>query len=342
MISAADPNDSKRHRLLRWLVSAFLLVALMWCAAALWIDLPAHGIAAHALAVVTPLAGLALLASRGTGWRGPAAAALVVAIVVAWWSLLEPRNDRDWLDDVARTPTATIVGNVVTVTNVRDFRYGDTDQAIRPHWETRSYDLDRLASLDLFISNWGPKLYVHTILSWGFTGGRPLAISIETRKEKGEEYSALKGFFRQYELVYVAADERDVIGVRAGPRRERIQLHRLRTTPEERRALLMEYLKAMNRVAAEPQWYHALWSNCTTEIWKHVHQVVPDAGLDLRVLVNGGIAALLRERGRLDTTVPLAQLEADADITAVAAEARDDDDFSSRIRRGLRGFSGTR
>ncbi len=230
----------------------------------------------------------------------------------------------------------------MTVTNVRDFRYGATDQAMQQRWETRSYDLDRLASLDLFISNWGPKLYVHTILSWGFAGGRPLAMSIETRKEKGEEYSALKGFFRQYELVYVAADERDVIGVRAGPRGEHVQLHRLRTTPEERRALLLGYLEAMNRLAVEPRWYHALWSNCTTEIWQHVHKVVPGAGLDLRVLVNGGIAALLRERGRLDTTVPLAQHEADADITSVATAARDDDDFSLRIRTGLRGFSGTR
>ena len=106
--------------------------------------------------------------------------------------------------------------------------------------------------------------------------------------------------------------------------------------------MLLGYLQAMNRLAAEPRWYHALWSNCTTEIWKHVHKVVPAAGLDLRVLLNGGVAALLRERGRLDTTIPLARLETDADITAVAGASRDDDDFSLRIRSGLRGFAGNR
>ncbi len=318
--------------------TALLTLALAWCGAALWIDLPPRSLPADAVAVLVPVVGLGVLFATGTGWRGPGAAMLLIGLVVAWWCSLQPRGDRDWLDDVARTPTANVAGAAVTVSNVRNFRYGATDLAVEQRWETRTYDLDRLDALDLFISNWGPTLYVHTILSWHFTNGAPLAISIETRKEKGEEYSAIKGFFRQYELVYVAADERDVVGVRAGPRGERVQLHRLRTTPAERRGLLMAYLQAMNSLAAEPRWYHAIWANCTTEIWQHVRRVVPGAGLDLRVFVNGGVVALLRDRERLDPAMPLARLESDADITAVATAARDDDRFSQRIRAGLVGF----
>lgn len=330
---------SGRSRFLLGLVRVTLVAGLAWCGAAIGIDLQVRTETAIGLAVVVPVAGLVLLLRPDAGWTGVAAAAALVTGVVIWWLQIEPRNDRDWLDDVARTPSARIDGSMVTISNVRDFRYGDSDREMRPHWDIRRYDLDRLQSLDLFISEWGPTLYVHTILSWGFADGTPLAISIETRKEKGEEYSALKGFFRQYELVYVAADERDVVGVRAGPRGERIQLHRLRSTPGERRALLLEYLAAMNGLAARPRWYHALWANCTTEIWRHVRRVVPGAGLDARVLVNGGILELLAERGRILAAGPLEQVEREADITEVAARARDADDFSRRIRSGARSLS---
>lgn len=316
-----------------------LVAALAWCGAAIAIDLQVRTEVAIGLAVLVTMAGLALLLRPHAGWTGVAATVAVVAGVATWWLQIEPRDDRDWLDDVARTPSARIDGSVVTINNVRDFRYGASDRETRPHWDTRRYDLDQLQSLDLFISEWGPTLYVHTILSWGFADGTPLAISIETRKEKGEEYSALKGFFRQYELVYVAADERDVIGVRAGPRGEHIQLHRLRSTPAERRALLLEYLAAMNGLAARPRWYHALWANCTTEIWRHVRRVVPGAGLDMRVLVNGGILELLVERGRIPATGPLERVAREADITAIAAQARDTDDFSRQIRSSARSRS---
>jgi hypothetical protein len=146
---------------------------------------------------------------------GRALVALFVlcAAVVFWWMRIPPSNDRDWMPDVAELPRAQLDGNILTVENVRDFVYrSDNDYDVR--WVTRIYDLSKLEHLDMFFSFWGPTDIAHTIMSWSFAEGPALAISIETRKEKGESYSALLGFFRQYELYYVVARERDVIGVR--------------------------------------------------------------------------------------------------------------------------------
>ena len=176
--------------------------------------------------------------------------------------------------DVARFPAATIAGRQVIIHNLRNFDYrSETDYT--EQWETRTFDLDQIRGIDLFLSFWGPTLIAHTITSWEFADGSHLAISIETRKEKGESYSALRGFFRQYELYYVVADERDVIRLRTNYRGERVYLYRLKVRPEFARALLLDYLAEVNRLAGRPRWYNALTHNCTTVIQHHVRQVSP-------------------------------------------------------------------
>ena len=177
-------------------------------------------------------------------WEGRAPC----AAVACWWLSIRPSNDRDWQPDVARTPTAERQGSVVTVRDVRDFDYR-TETDFTERWEERRYDLDRVVGLDLFVFYWGPTLYAHTILSWDFEGSPPLAASIETRKEKGESYSAVLGFFRQFELVYVLADERDVIRLRTNFRGERVFLYRLDTSRAGARALLEQYLSEANALA---------------------------------------------------------------------------------------------
>jgi len=225
------------RRLLRLAAGGLTAVLALWGAAALWIDGPASrplaGLlgAAFLAAVVVPLARVRLFLQACLWTLAPCAA------VACWWLSIPARNDRDWQPDVARTATAEWRGNVVTVSDVRDFDYrAETDFAER--WDTRRYDLDRVAGLDLFVSYWGPTLYAHTILSWDFEDSPPLAVSIETRKERGEAYSAILGFFRQFELVYVLADERDVVRLRTSYRGERVFLYRLATPPEGARALL--------------------------------------------------------------------------------------------------------
>jgi len=304
-----------------------------WSALALWVDGPASRPLAALAAAGCLAASLWPLARLRPLSRKLALALLPCVLVLAWWLRIPPSNSRAWFPDVARTPTAAREGGLVTLDGVRNFDYrSETDYAER--WETRRYDLDALRGLDLFVSFWGPTLYAHTIMSFDFADGPPLAVSIETRKERDESYSAVRGFFRQYELAYVMADERDVIRLRASFRSERVFLYRLATRPERARALFEQYLHEANSLARRPEWYNALTANCTTGIWRNVRAIAPEVPLDWRLFANGAIDELLYERGLLDTRLPLLELRARSDVTEAARRCADRADFSSCIREG--------
>jgi len=249
---------------------------------------------------------------------------------------VRPKMDRDWQPDVAKLPVAEIEGSRVIIRNVRNFDYRTADD-FTECWETRTYDLDALVGMDLFISYWGSRHIAHTIASWEFADGAHLAISIETRKEKGESYSALRGFFRTYELYYVVGDERDVIGVRASHRGERLYLYRLTMAPDRARAILLDYLREVNSLSERPRWYNALTRNCTTSIRHHIQNVAPANPWNWRILLNGHLDELGYARGTIDTSMPFPELRRRSDITEKAQAADLDPDFSKRIREGLPG-----
>jgi hypothetical protein len=253
-------------------------------------------------------------------------------VVALWWTSIAPSNTRDWTPDVARTARATFDGSQVTIQNVRNFKYR-SESDYEQRWETRTYDLARIRGVDLFLSFWGPIQIAHTIVSWEFDDGQHLAISIETRKEKGESYSALRGFFRHYELYYVAADERDLVGLRTNYRGEQVYLYRIRIPAPQARALLVDYLNEVNRLADHPQWYNALTQNCTTTIRGHAQSACAAGRLDWRLFANGHVDQLLYERGQIDTDLPFAELRIRSDITERAKAAGEVPDFSTLIRQ---------
>jgi hypothetical protein len=207
------------------------------------------------------IATLAALIALGFGrWRGLALVAYLIlfAGLLAWWWRIEPSNERDWQADVAVLPYATIEGDRVTVHNIRNFDYrSETDYT--PAWYDKTFDLNKLEAVDLIASYWMGPAIAHTFLSFAFEGGDHLAISIETRKEKSESYSTIKGFFRQYELFYVVADERDVIRLRTNFRQnppEQVYLYRLQGPLENGRKLFLEYLHDMNALKDKPEFYN--------------------------------------------------------------------------------------
>lgn len=314
----------------------FLLALTAWSAACLWIDGPASRPLAGSVSGGFVLAVLLLLLTLRPVWRLWAAFAVLFLSVQAWWLGIEPRNDRDWIADVARTPTVTFDGDLVTVENVRSFRYR-SESDFDERWETRTYDLSKLTGVDMFLSYWDSPMIAHTITSWEFSDGQHLAISIETRKEVGESYSALLGFFRQFELYYVVADERDVIGLRTNHRGEQVFLYRLQTPVPVARAILVDYLEEIDRLATEPTWYNALTQNCTTTIRRHAQHVAPRNPFSWKILVNGYLDELGYSRGQIDTSLPFDELRQRSDITAKARAAGDSPDFSQRIREGLPG-----
>ena len=315
-------------------LSVIVAAGVAWGVLALWFDGPGSrvlaGTMAGGLVLVTILSGVLIRPFL----RALATALLPLAAVTLWWTSIPPSNTRNWSPDVALTARAVFDGDHVTIENVRNFKYrseSDYDQ----RWETRTYDLNRIRGVDLFLSFWGPTEIAHTIASWEFEDGQHLAISIETRKERRESYSALRGLFRQYELYYVVADERDLVGLRTNYRGEQVYLYRIHIPASQARALLIDYLNEVNRLADHPQWYNALTQNCTTTIRSHAQNAGAGGRLDWRLLANGHLDELLYERGQIDTDLPLADLRARSNITERAKAADDAPDFSARIRQGL-------
>jgi len=334
-------KTTKAAKVLKYILVGCLWFALglavLWSAAALWFDGPKARWLAGILSIAFLGGCVALIVKLRPVKRAMLAVAGAFLLVALWWNLIPPRNDRDWYPDVARTARVTREGDLLTIENVRKFDYR-TEDDYAEHWETRTYDLSRLQGMDMFISYWGPTLIAHTIASWDFGDGKHLAISIETRKEKGESYSAVRGFFRQYELYYVVADERDVIRLRTNYRGENVYLYRLRGTPEAARKLLLDYLRAVNVLSEHPKWYNALTHNCTTVIRYHARQVAEGRPWDWRILANGRIDELGYERDQIDTSLPFQELRALSNIDEKAKAADEAPDFSSRIRMGLPRF----
>jgi hypothetical protein len=331
------PRSAPRTRTAGSLLLRLALVLLIaWAGAALWIDGPQPRALAGALACIFLISSLGAVLIMTPGRATWLVGAGFVAVLI-WWSMLPPRNDRVWMADVACPSLSDRRGDVVTLYNVRNFTWRSDDD-FDVAWETRGYRLSEVVGLDLLVSKWGPDAIAHTIMSWEFADGRHLAISIETRKQQGEEYSALRGFFRQYELFYAVADERDLIGVRARCRGEDLHLYRLPAPPERARRLLLEYLDRIDRLATEPEWYNALTHNCTTTIFTHVKPLVGRVPFDWRILMNGRIDELLYEHGVLDHSMPLDELRERSRVTEAARAASEPGaggDFSAAIRAGL-------
>lgn len=255
--------------------------------------------------------------------------------------LAQPSHDRLWQRDVAAMPYVERDGNEVVVHNLRDNKYvTETDYSTR--FETRTYDLDKLQSMDVLLTDWGLKYIVHTMISFGFEGGKYLCLSVETRKEDGEEYSALKGFFRQYELIYVLADERDLVRLRTNFRKgEDVYLYRLRVSSfENLRLTFLSFMDRINELNARPKWYNAFYENCMTSVFRLARKYAAEGrgNWHWSIILNGYSARHAYNIGLLDAAMPFADLQDNSHINEQAKKAGDAADFSIQIRNGLPGM----
>ena len=324
----------------RWIGFVLLAVTVLlfgaWCALAVWFRGAGGDLVRGALAATIAVLALATVASLVTSrrWLAFTVYAAVIALVFAWWSTIRPSNDRDWQPDVARNVTATIDNDRLVIENVRNFNWR-SDQDFEQRWEQRSYDLSQLQNVDLILSYWSGEAIAHLIVSFGFADGRRLDFSIETRKERGEEYSTIAGFFKQYELVIIAADERDIVRVRSNVRGEDVRMYRLRMPPEYARRLLQEYVDDVNELSRQPRWYNTATGNCTTLVFGMVHTLRPGLPLDYRILLSGYLPNYAYDIGATDTSIPFEKLRALSRIHDKAREADGDPDYSRLIRVGI-------
>lgn len=262
---------------------------------------------------------------------------VTLAAFATWWFLQKPSHNRPWADDVSQMLHSEVNGSAVTLNNVRNFEWR-TETDYTPRWETREYDLSQLQSADLVLSYWmGPKI-AHTLVSFGFASGQYLTFSLEIRKEKGEEFSAWKGFFRQYEAILVAADEADIIRTRSNARDEDVYIYRLAIPPEQLKTLFLAYVERANSLENTPEFYNTLTSNCTTVVFDIAKRIVPDLPLDYRLLASGYFAEYAHEQGGLVEGFSYAELQEKGYIVPRAKAMQADENFSEVIRRGVPGM----
>jgi hypothetical protein len=254
--------------------------------------------------------------------------------VVAWWLTIPPSHNRPWRSEVAVMPRAVIDGDRVRITGVRNFDYR-TRNDFTVRYEEREVRLSHLTGIDFYVSYWVEGLVGHTFLSFIFDDAPPLSISIETRPEVGEGFDPLASMFKQFELIYVVGDERDLVGVRTNHRQETVYLYRLNTSFADARQLLLVYLDRINEIADHAEFYHLLSNSCTINIIRYANAAGRAGQFNIRHLFNGLIDSYLYHSGRVDTTLPFDELRRRSLINRAAQAADGAPDFSQRIRASL-------
>jgi Domain of unknown function (DUF4105) len=308
-----------------------------WAALAIhYSDLPHARVHAWLFVAATVLA-FALLPRRGRTLVG---FLVVFALVVAAWRRIPASNDRDWQPDVAVLPYATIDGDRVTLHSIRNFEYRSVTDYDR-HWYDATFDVGDVRTVDLVSSYWMGDAIAHIFVSFGFTGDRYVAISVETRKERGEAYSTLAGFFKQYELVYVVGDERDLIGVRTNIRQphEDVYLYRAQVPRENVKRLFLDYVRELDELKEHPAFYNTATTNCTTNVFLHTRVNPGSPPFSWKILLSGYTPQYAYELGRLDTSLPFPELRRRSHVNERAQAAGTSADFSRRIREGLPGMT---
>lgn len=333
---ASHPLSHPLKPIARILFPPLILALATWSALAAWFG----PFASIGLASLMAIVGLGAAGAIAFG-RDPRIALAVFApvflIFLFAWSRIEPSNDRQWQPDVARLPRATIEGDLVTIHDIRDFEYrSETDYT--PRYYDKTFDLRELDEVDLISVYWMGDAIAHVMVSFGFAGRDYVTISIETRKEIGESYDTIRGFFRQYELIYVVGDDRDLIRLRTNYRKnpvEDVYVYRTAISLANARRFFLDYLREINSLHEQPEFYNTGTTNCTTNVWRHTKVNPGSHAFSWKLLLSGYAAEYVYELGMLDTSMPFDALRERSHVNPAAQAADGAADFSQRIRAGL-------
>jgi hypothetical protein len=307
-----------------------LSLATAWAATALWVQ-----IAAPLCWLFWAALGASALAALILHWRRPAASWGLIAasalLIGGWYASLQPSQSRNWAADVAHGVSGEVSGSSVALHNIRNFGWTSETEA-SPRWEDRQINLDQLETVDMVTSSWDSPEIAHLIVSFGFADGQHVAFSVEIRREEGEEFSSIGGFFRQFELVLIAATEEDVIALRAQQRHEDVHLYPVKLNAEQRRALFLTYLDFGNQLAAKPEFYNTVTANCASTVYHLVKAIKPDMPLDSSLLLSGRLPEYINRLGGLQGNMPMAERFARSAITAKAQAIPAGAEFSALLR----------
>ncbi|EXU23013.1 hypothetical protein J816_0130 [Acinetobacter baumannii 25766_3] len=323
----------------------FIVLSSIWVCLALWVQQPFGWLGSRIIigiwiAFALSMAGLYFywdIISRRTDVL---IYLLAFACSLVWYFSITARQDRDWNPEVANMLSYEKHGDVITLHNVRNFNW-HPDGTYDVRWETRTFDLNQLNGINIITSYWmGPQI-AHTLVSFEFKNQQPLVFSIEIRKEKTEEFSAIGGFFRKYELSLIASDEKDIVYTRSNIRKEQVYNFPVNMPRSEQKALFLEYLKKADELRAEPKWYNTLTSNCTTLIFDMVQAINPyQLPKDYRLIASGYLPNYLYDLKALDQNISLKQWYQIAHINPRTEHFeqfadQSSEHFSQIVRQGL-------
>ena len=325
--------------MLHIILNLFLFIFWLWCSVAIYfICLPKTDMAllvSGIFAIVIP-ALFFLFPKRN---MAVLTIILLYGFVIIGWNNMQPSNDRNWMPSVARSPHAINKGNTIEIYNIRNFDY-QTEHDFIENYYNKTYNLDELESLSFILSYWGGGTAVaHTILSFGFKNGDYLAVSAETRVEKGEPQELLQGFFNQYEMIYILADERDIIRLRTNFRKEEAEevfLYPIRLKQQEIRKVFDVIMARVNSLYQQPAFYNTLTQNCFTSLRSDFRVIAPPKNrFDWRILANGYADQMLHENGTIDTGLSFSEAKKYFHINQYVSGDNSADNFSLRIRPNL-------
>ena len=331
---------------LLWLLNAvfilFVIASSLWLCLAIWVQQPLGMIGSSVLIglwIILVCAVLGIYFSRHLISRGVDTLLYILAFLFSlfWYFSLDARQDREWNPEVARILSYEQQGDQVTLHNVRNFVWLPNGKYIE-RWESRSINLNQITGVNVITSYWmGPHI-AHTLVSFDFADQKPLTFSIEIRKEKNEDFSAIGGFFRKFELSLVAADERDIIYTRSNTRGEQVYFFPVNMPQAQAKALFKEYLNKVDDLAQQPKWYNTLTSNCTTLVFDMV-QAVSQKPLptDYRLLASGYLPNYMYDLQALNQDWDLSTWYARAHVNPRVKEFAQvsSEQYSALLRQGL-------
>lgn len=328
-------------------VSLILICAMIWGSFALWYQFPSTELGKEiSILIFLGFASFTLIQlwRKNTTWQSLIVFSLAFIGLLGWWSTIKPSNQRVWADDTAQMVHADVNGNQVTLTHVRNFTWRSATQ-YDARWETRQYNLNQLVSADLILSYWmGPKI-AHTLVSFGFKDEQNqvshVVFSFEIRKERHESFSAIGGFFRKFETIMIAADERDIVRVRTNIRGEQVYLYRLHVPQKDLRLMFLNYANEANFLANKPTFYNTLIRNCTTIVYDLAKMISPTLPLDYRLILSGYLDEYAYDIHLLTPNYSIQTLQKQGFINARAIAAGDDPQFSELIRKDIPGVDKT-
>jgi hypothetical protein len=267
---------------------------------------------------------------------------LALAAPLAWWFAVvarrRPRNDRDWNPEVERVASGELDGDILTIRNLRDSVYGEPGTPFEVVWTERAFDLATLQRVWLAVESFSSiRGIAHTFLSFEFTEGDALAVSVEARLKRGERYSIWRGLFRTFELAYTVGTERDFVLKRAAYKQRDVLLLPLVTPPDEARRLLVDMIDTANELVGEPRFYHSVTDNCTTALADHANAVRPGSlPLMLPAKVLPGLSPdALQRKGWIASGLSAAEQRERFEVGGRARGIGAVPDFSQRLREGL-------